>query len=297
MSAHLGDRVSALADGQLPPGEAERALAHVACCPLCSAELESARAARRRLASAADVHPTAELTQRLLDLSASIPPADGDPLRAPERDTGWAAPEAWHTTLTGDVVGAERRRRRRRALLVGAGGAGVLGCALFVLGQAPVVTPDTSRVSALTTLAGSDAAAGEPVSEAGLGGTGFATPSSLPPGYEVAAVRAGATSCVIDLTGPDGPVVVRQQVGRLAEQTGASVRAGEAGRDDVVVLSRDPWHVAWQAGDVVVEVTTDAPEDVLAEIVAAFPERDYDAGVLPQITRGWSTVTGALTLP
>ncbi|WP_278236800.1 zf-HC2 domain-containing protein [Isoptericola sp. AK164] len=297
MSAHLGDRVSALADGQLPPAEAERALAHVACCSLCAAELETARSARRHLAAAGDVTPTAELTQRLLDLSASIPPADGDPLRAPDRDTGWAAPEAWHPPLTGDVLGAERRRRRRRVALVGAGGAGVLGCALFVLGQAPVVTPDTSRVAALTTLAGAGGTSGDTVTEAGLGRAGFVAPSSLPPGYEVVAVRTGPTSCEIDLTGPDGPVVVRQQQGRLAAGTGSTARTEVAGRGDVVVLSQDPWHVAWQAGDVVVEVTTDAPDDVLSEVVAAFPERDYDGGVLPQITRGWSTVTGALTLP
>ncbi|WP_211254588.1 zf-HC2 domain-containing protein, partial [Cellulomonas cellasea] len=34
--SHLGSRISALADGQLAPAAAERALAHVATCPQCA---------------------------------------------------------------------------------------------------------------------------------------------------------------------------------------------------------------------------------------------------------------------
>ena len=39
MTPHLGDLVSALADGQLAGAEAEAARAHVAACPSCAAEL------------------------------------------------------------------------------------------------------------------------------------------------------------------------------------------------------------------------------------------------------------------
>ncbi|WP_162177339.1 zf-HC2 domain-containing protein, partial [Actinotalea ferrariae] len=41
---HLGSRLSALVDGQLPPAAAERALEHVATCPACADELRAARA-------------------------------------------------------------------------------------------------------------------------------------------------------------------------------------------------------------------------------------------------------------
>ncbi|WP_418277603.1 zf-HC2 domain-containing protein [Isoptericola jiangsuensis] len=299
MSAHLGDLVSALADGQLRPQETERALAHVAACDLCAGELAAARASRRRLSGACEVLPTPELTERLLALSASIPSTEGDPLRAPDRDTAWAAPEAWRTTLTGDVAGEARRRRRRRALLAGAGGVGVLGCALFVLGQAPTVTPDPSRAAALTTLAGSGAVGVQEVStmqEDGLTEAGYVVPEGLPASYEVSAVRHDGDVVELELTGPDGTVMVREQPGRLDTSTATTTFDGAPGHR-VVVLSRDPWHIAWQAGDLVVEVTTDAPRDVLEPVVAALPARDYDAGVLPRLTRGWSTMTGAIFLP
>ncbi|PRZ07739.1 hypothetical protein BCE75_10483 [Isoptericola sp. CG 20/1183] len=296
MSGHLGDRVSALADGQLGPAETDRALCHVAACRLCAAELEAARAARRRLSQACDVAPTPELTARLLALSASIPSTDHDPLRAPDRDTTWQTPEAWRTTLTGDIAGSARRRRRRRLVLVGAGGAGVLGCALFVLGQAPVVSPETSRAAALSMLAGTDEVSTS-VTDAVAPDESFVAPGALPAGYELTDVRTDGEVVEIHLAGPEGPVVVRERPGRLADVVRSDVRLDVPGRDDVHVLMRDPWHVAWQAGDMVVEATTDAPHDVLVDVVAAFPDDAYDAGVVPRITRGWTTVTGALTRP
>jgi hypothetical protein len=203
---------------------------------------------------------------------------------------------------------------------------GVLGCALFALGQAPVVTPDPSRSAAFTLLAhaGAEAEAvartteGPEVSDAEVSGAlgssaratawldeqGWVLPSDLPAGYEVTAVRVlgdGRGAVELDVEGPYGPVVVREQRGRLADVTAAAGHAGDdvlqgAGHD-VEVLSSDPWHVAWQCGDVVVDVAADLPEDVLADVVAAFPGRGYDAGVLPRISRGWTTVTGALTRP
>jgi hypothetical protein len=298
VSGHLGDLVSALADGQLRPHETERALAHVAVCGLCAGELEAARASRRRLSRACEVLPTPELTERLLALSASIPSTEGDPLRAPDRDTAWATPEAWTPTLTGDV-GEGRRRRRRRVLMAGAGGVGVLGCTLFVLGQGPMVTPDASRAAALTTLSGSSATGVVETSgpdDGGLARAGFMAPGALPESYDVTAVRHDGDVVEMELTGPDGTVMVREQQGRLDTSAGTTTLDGALDHE-VVVLSRDPWHVAWQSGDVVVEVTTDAPRDVLDGVVAAFPARAYDAGVLPRLTRGWSTMTGEIFLP
>ena len=39
MIGHVGTRVSALVDGQLPSAEADRLWAHVHVCPLCRAEV------------------------------------------------------------------------------------------------------------------------------------------------------------------------------------------------------------------------------------------------------------------
>lgn len=297
MRGHLGDLVSALADGQLGPAETDRALCHVAACRLCAAELESARAARRRLSQACDVAPAPELTARLLALSASIPSTDHDPLRAPDRDTTWQTPEAWRSTLTGDIAGSARRRRRRRLVLVGASGAGVLGCALFVLGQAPVVSPETSRAAALSMLAGTDEVSTSVSDADAPDPEAFVAPGALPAGYELTDVRTDGEVVEIHLAGLEGPVVVRERPGRLADVVDSEVLLDVPGREGVHVLTRDPWHVAWQAGDTVVEATTDVPHAVLVDVIAAFPDDAYDAGVVPRITRGWTTVTGALSRP
>ena len=48
---HLGERISALVDGELSHGERERALAHLTFCADCRAEVESVRALKNRLRS------------------------------------------------------------------------------------------------------------------------------------------------------------------------------------------------------------------------------------------------------
>lgn len=328
MTPHLGSWISALADGQLDAAATERALAHVAACQQCADELDAARAARQALLRTADVAPAPDLAERLLALSASIPPSDGDPLRKPERAARWEVPAQWQSTLTGDLAARRRRRRTQRLVAAGAGGVGVLGCALFALGQSPVVTPDPSRSAALTLLAhvgdGADvlSASGETTTSgateqaaAWLGDNGWVAPRALPRGYEITATRlsGGGEVVEIDIEGPDGALVVRQEHGRLADLTqdsnadgaaGMTDAAAAAGLDDldadgrdVEILSSEPWHVAWQAGDVVVDVAADVRQDVLADVVAAFPGRGYDAGVLPRISRGWTTVTGVLSRP
>ncbi|MFI2104041.1 zf-HC2 domain-containing protein [Isoptericola sp. NPDC019693] len=318
-SGHLGVWVSDLADGQLDAATTERALAHVAGCSRCAAELDAARDAHRALAAACDVAPDPELTNRLLALSASIPSATGDPLRDRGRTADWERPRAWEPTLSGDL-GSRRRHRTRRLVAVGAGGVGVLGVALFVLGQAPVVSPDPSRVAALTLLAdaepgGHDAAAGRAATAdalAWLADHGWSAPAALPDGYAVTALRTdgcrgpdGSAGAVeLDLAGPDGAAVACLRQGRLADlgapadgSAGGAPGALAVQGHEVRVLSSDPWHVAWQSGDTVVDVATDVDAETLAELVAAFPgtSEDDDAGVLHEISRGWTTMTGAMS--
>ncbi|MFE6969499.1 zf-HC2 domain-containing protein [Isoptericola sp. NPDC057653] len=320
-SGHLGPWVSDLADGQLDVASTERALVHVAGCERCAAELDAARAAHRALAGACDVAPDPALTDRLLALSASIPSTAGDPLRDRGTAVGWERPAAWAPTLSGQL-GARRRHRTRRLVAVGAGGVGVLGVALFVLGQVPVVSPDPSRAAALTLLAGAepvgagDAAAARASTAASLvwlSEHGWAAPSALPTGYAITALRGdGCTatdgsstgSVELDVSGPDGNAVVCLRQGRLADLEAAAVGgtsvagsgALEVRDHDLRVLSSDPWHVAWQSGDTAFDLASDLPADALAELVAAFPGTSTgdDAGVLDEISRGWTTMTGAL---
>lgn len=315
--SHLGDLVSALADGQLSPADTERALSHVTTCLLCARELDTARAARRALTSAADVVPDPALTARLMALQASIPSTEDDPLRRPFLGPDPFAAPAWPGTVLDDGTGFDgrldrpaRRRLAARLAAFGVGGAGVLGLALFVLGGVPVVSPQLSAQTSMTMLGrtGPDtAAAGQDVlatlaaapaqrTPAALGwaaDNGWAAPADLPDGYTVSAMRLvgdQGQTLEIDLTGPSGHAVVRERPGQLAQ--GGTLAAG-----GVQVLASEPAHVAWQSEDMVVDVVADAPEEVVAELVASFGEHGYDAGVLPRIARGWHTVTGVIERP
>ncbi|WP_454044489.1 zf-HC2 domain-containing protein [Cellulosimicrobium sp. Marseille-Q8652] len=306
MTSHLGSRLSALVDGQLSPAEAERALGHVAGCARCADELAAARSARRALSAAAHVEPAPDLTARLLALSAQIPPSEQDPLRrAPAAGDPWAQrpvlpPGAWSGELRGGAL-------RRRVAMVVAGGVGVAAVGLFALGESPVVTPELHRSDPLTVLAqaapritaAGTAGAAETRADDGLASLvaqGWTGPSELPEGVTVAAVREDAARQVleIDLVTPTGEVVVREQVGLLDEAALAGLGTWDVDGRRVHVLSEDPWHVVWQSGDTVIDVVADTEDEVLADLVAAFPDRDYDAGVPARISRGWTTMTGAL---
>lgn len=171
--SHLGSRLSALADGQLPPAAAEKALEHVAACPECAAELRAARAARQALWSADDVPPAPGLTARLLALGQAGPgPAQGAPgapgaapagtggrvRRATVLDFTGSVPLPGHEPLAvprgclrGDVVG---RRVPRSVMAAAVGCVGAFAVGLVALGGQPAVVPETQRSYALALLAG-----------------------------------------------------------------------------------------------------------------------------------------------
>lgn len=151
MSAHLGDRVSAVVDGQLGPAATERALAHVACCARCAADLAAARSARRVLSDVDDVRPAGDLTARLLALGGALPadPAPGahrprqpmDPFVSPSAGRGGTAtftagPPSGGTTALAGLLGSGRSLLGQEEVLgsrdvLGSGrvlgGSGVLG--------------------------------------------------------------------------------------------------------------------------------------------------------------------------
>ncbi|GLY56593.1 MAG: zf-HC2 domain-containing protein [Cellulosimicrobium funkei] len=317
---HLGSRLSALVDGQLSPAEAERALEHVACCPRCAAELSAARAARRALSAAGPVEPAPDLAARLLALSAQIPPTDGDPLRAaPAPSDPWAET----ATLPRGAWSGEVRRGSLRRRVVGlvVGGVGVAAVGLFALGESPLVTPDLHRSDPLTVLAqaapratgalvvggartdgpdggsgGGTVADGSASALAALAAQGWTCPTPLPEGFRVTDVRDDARRGVleIDLEAPGGEAVVREQTGLLDTSALAGGETWDVDGRRVHVLSEAPWHVVWQSGDTVIDVVADTEQETVAALVAAFPARDYDAGVPARISRGWTTMTGAL---
>lgn len=78
--SHLGERLTALVDGELGHDERDRALAHLATCPQCRSEAEELRRLKGRLRSLRSAAPTSEF---LLGLNRL---ADADPVDLGERD-------------------------------------------------------------------------------------------------------------------------------------------------------------------------------------------------------------------
>jgi len=128
--SHLGDRLSALVDGELDGAELDRAHAHLASCERCRAEAAELRALKQKLRGlAAGVPADADMTRRLIAITGPggpLPPPAGPGTRRP----------------------GPRRRVRRRYLMLGTVSLVVgLGAAAFTVGgggpaaPGPRVTP------------------------------------------------------------------------------------------------------------------------------------------------------------
>lgn len=327
--SHLGSRLSALVDGQLDPASTESVLAHVAACPPCASELAAARAARRALAEAADddTVPDPALAERLLAI-APVSPHDAGGLVAAPADpftaahgTGRGIPQ--HCALGGDVL---RRRSPARAGVAALVGAGLGVVALFVLGDPTGVLPSGHPAPALAVLAGAPdpvpaAGVADPrvvgrptaatvsqrtVADAGattgavdpstaqlgwLRDNGWSGPDALPAGWTVAAVRVlDGDRLEVDLGTPAGPVVLLEQPGRLESE----VLVGVQRRGDGYVLSRAPWHVVRQSGDVVLEVVAGRATPDLDRFVDGLPGGACGEGPSARVVRGWHRLTDGL---
>ena len=114
---HVGAKVGALVDGQLPPAEAERMWAHVHACPSCRAAVAREGWVKTRLAG--------------LALTPEQPAAPGHLASTLSRVTALGWPEPVET-------GHDRRRLVLAAIGVGSVGAAFLGVfAMTVPAQAP----------------------------------------------------------------------------------------------------------------------------------------------------------------
>lgn len=79
---HLGDRLSALVDGELGHEARERVLAHVATCPKCKAEVDAQRRLKNVFAETAPPPPSESFLARLQGLPAGGDGDGGSPLGA-----------------------------------------------------------------------------------------------------------------------------------------------------------------------------------------------------------------------
>lgn len=131
MIGHLGPRISALLDGQLPLEEAERAWAHVHECHFCRDQVEREGWVKTRLAGLS--HGTGAAPDHLKGSLMGGPMTDPRPVG--------------HTFAT-----APRRSAGLVAIGGGALGAAVVG--VLVLGAAPGSSPSNERRAPVTHLVG-----------------------------------------------------------------------------------------------------------------------------------------------
>jgi anti-sigma factor RsiW len=118
--AHLGERVSALVDGELNHTERDRALAHLTFCADCRQEVESMRALKTRLRSLDGPAMPADLTMSLLRMSEP-----GGPL--PPRERPFPTRTFGGVPIPGPHSIAPLDNRPRRDATRGASGPGRAG--------------------------------------------------------------------------------------------------------------------------------------------------------------------------
>lgn len=148
--SHLGERVSALVDGELSHAERERALAHLTFCGDCRREVESMRALKSRLRSLDGPAMPADLTMSLLRMAepgGPLPPRErpfptrtfgGVPLPGPHS----IAPLDNRPRTAGGASGPGRGNRRRTTYVaVGVVSAAVALGTFFAVGGVGQNTP------------------------------------------------------------------------------------------------------------------------------------------------------------
>jgi anti-sigma factor RsiW len=135
--SHLGDRLSALVDGELDGAELDRALAHLASCEQCRAEAADLRALKQKLRGLTTGAPAeADMTRRLIALTGP-----GGPL-PPRRRRMRLAPGPRPPAGRGTRRPGPSRRARRRYLVLGTVSLVVgLGAAAFTAGGGGEAAP------------------------------------------------------------------------------------------------------------------------------------------------------------
>ena len=159
--SHLGDRLSALDDGELGGADRDRAHAHLAACEQCRTEAAELRALKRKLRGLMDGAPAeAAMTSRLIAMTGPggpMPPRRRLLRVVPGRRTA-PGPAASHPApRPGSRSGSRRpwpQPRRRRYLVLGTVSLVVgLGTAAFTVGgggdaaPGPRITPSVEMYS------------------------------------------------------------------------------------------------------------------------------------------------------
>lgn len=142
---HLGERITALVDGQLDHDTRDLALAHLARCPSCQAAVAAERDISSTLRNLSDATPSPDLVGTLLALAepgGPLPPARPSFPGATKPVAGWRSTYG-RSTSPAPARTPLRRRTSTRFAVASLASAGVLTAALASLGGAE---PGTSVV-------------------------------------------------------------------------------------------------------------------------------------------------------
>ncbi|GAA4608100.1 hypothetical protein GCM10023195_31440 [Actinoallomurus liliacearum] len=181
---HLGERLTALIDGELGHHEREKAHRHLAACAECRAEAEALRSLKKRLRALNDTMPSEALLRRLEAMGEP-----GDPLPPPvprlpgqARSPAVARPGDVRPVRTrpsdnrpGRAAAMRRRLPRGRYLVAGAAALAVLGVgsAAFAAGadpgSLPRVTPSVEQFAVEHALTSGDVPLTDPRPEVTAG--------------------------------------------------------------------------------------------------------------------------------
>ena len=162
--SHLGQRLSALIDGELEGGERERVLRHVTGCDSCRAEIAALRALKRRMSALREAAAGAGLTGRLMDVSALLHTTDSQAADNPapswpdrpteERGRGQGSgnpPPSWPDRPNGPRGRGQGSAEQRTGRYFLAGSIAVflagLGTAAFIAGDEPQPLAPTPPVT------------------------------------------------------------------------------------------------------------------------------------------------------
>lgn len=206
--SHLGQRISALIDGELSDSERDRVLTHIAGCDACRQEAVALRALKHRMHSLGEAMVDAALTGRLMAMAM---PPDGRP---------WTARQPWRSR------GGFPAARMLTAGILASTVAGLGAAAFFVGGEqqvpGPKVTPAVDTFLVQHAMVTGDL----PVTQAS------GTASSAAPVARASSVPASPSSSRVTGTAAAGSPVhaARQSASHESRNTQSGARQSGSGR-------------------------------------------------------------------
>lgn len=206
--SHLGQRISALIDGELSDSERDRVLTHIAGCDACRQEAVALRTLKQRMHSLGEAMVDAALTGRLMAMAM---PPDGRP---------WTARQPWRSR------GGFPAARMLTAGILASTVAGLGAAAFFIGGEQQVPGPKVTPAVDTFLVQHAMVTGGLPVTQAS------GTASSAAPVARASSVPASPSSSRVTGTAAAGSPVhaARQSASHESRNIQSGARQPGSGR-------------------------------------------------------------------